>query len=115
MCYGSWPPDQTIDKARILELLPGGAQDLLRSRKPLPFHGLFGGPGAFRPVVDHCVEMPIDEARIALDALEAAGFERFMPGSRLAFRFQISDTTDMVHIYFEPYLPHGEITCSACG
>jgi hypothetical protein len=116
VCYGSWPPDRPVDESRILGLLPGGAQELIRSRDALAFHGLFGGPlDGFRPVVDHCVEMPTNEARIVLNALETAGFERFMPGVRLAFRLPISGSTNMVHIYFEPYLPHGEITCSACG
>jgi hypothetical protein len=116
VCYGAWPPDRPIEQSLILSLVPDRARQLLSGGDALPNKGLFGSPGRFRPVTDHCVRMSTEEARAVFEALEAAGLERFMRRYRLAFRSAVPGGKDeAVHVYFEPYLPHGDITCSACG
>jgi hypothetical protein len=116
VCYGGWPPDQPIEPSRILSLLPVPAEDLLRAKDRTRTEGRFGSPGHFHVVSDHCSDVTSEEARALAATFDAAGFERFMPAVRLAYRFETpGPNEETVHIYFEPYLPHGERICSACG
>jgi hypothetical protein len=117
VCYGGWPPDQPIEPSRLLSLLPEWAGDLLGSKGRTPREGLFmKGPGDIQVVTDHCSEVTTEDARALAEALDDAGLERFMPNVRLAYRFEAPGPSEAAgHIYFEPYLPHGEFICSACG
>jgi hypothetical protein len=103
VCFVGVPP---IDEpSRLLPLLPEQAQGLLRAREFVP--------GTFGP----CTDLTTEEARALREALAAAGLEQF-EGIRIApyvltYRLKIPGPIRVIQ--FEPYLPHGEITCSACG
>jgi hypothetical protein len=116
VCYGGWPPDQPIEPSRLLTLLPPAAEDLLGAKDTTRKEGLFGSPGDFHVVVDHCSDVTNEEAHMLAQVFDDAGFEPFMPGSRLGYRFETPGSNEKnAQIYFEPYLPHGEVTCSVCG
>src|SRR5688572_4981134 len=73
VCYGAWPPDQSIQPARILTLLPAAAQDVLRAkdstqRARTDDSGVLG--------YDACSAMATEEARGLAETLDDAGFER---------------------------------------
>jgi hypothetical protein len=129
VCYGTSPPARATEPSRILSLLPAAAADMLRGKDRTPLTGVvhMPAPGGVRPitVTDYCSAMTIDEARTLAKALEDAGpTEKEDPAdrtfrtdsSRLDYEFEgPAQDQDGVVIYFEPYLPHGEIACSACG
>jgi hypothetical protein len=116
VCYGGWPPDQPIEPSRLLTLLPAAAEDLLRAKDMTRKEGLFGSPGDFHVVVDHCSDVTNEEAHMLAQVFDDAGFEPFMPASRLGYRFETPGQNEKnAQIYFEPYLPHGEVICSVCG
>ena len=114
VCYGGWPPDQQIGRSRILALLPPAVRDLLGDAS-LRQGPLFGEPGNFRPSYEYCADMTTDEARAVAVALDDAGFHED-GSSRLNYRIEAPGSNPgEAHVWFEPYLPHGEITCSVCG
>ena len=116
VCYGGWPPDQPIEQSRFLTLLPPAAEDLLGAKETTRKELLFGSPGDFHVVVDHCSDVTNEEAHMLAQVFDDAGFEPFMPGSRLGYRFETPGSNEKTaEIYFEPYLPHGEVICSVCG
>jgi hypothetical protein len=116
VCYSGWPPDQQAEQSSLLALLPPAVRDLLGDA-PLRQGPLFGEPGNFRPSYEHCADMTTDEARGIAAALDDAGFQR-AGDARLHYRFEAPGSKPKpggAHVWFEPYLPHGEITCSVCG
>ncbi|HSC91377.1 MAG TPA: hypothetical protein VLB86_06965 [Gaiellaceae bacterium] len=114
VCYSGWPPDQQIGRSRILVLLPPVVRDLLGDA-PLRQGPLFGEPGNFRPSYEYCSDMTTDEARAVAVALDDAGFHED-GSSRLNYRIEAPGSNPgEAYVWFEPYLPHGEITCSVCG
>jgi hypothetical protein len=114
ICYGGWPPDQQVEKSGLLALLPqavrGPLGDAPRRQGPL-----FGEPGHFRPSYEYCSDMATDEARAVAVALDDAGIQRHS-AARLHYRIEApgSDPGE-VNVWFEPYLPNGEIVCTVCG
>jgi hypothetical protein len=114
VCYGAWPPDQHVERSRLLALLPSAARDLLGDA-PLKQGPLFGSPGNFHPSHEYCADLTTDEARAVAVALDDAGLERRL-GNRLNYRIEApASNPGEAFVYFEPYLPHGEITCTVCG
>jgi hypothetical protein len=114
VCHGGWPPDKKIGQSRILALLPPVVRDLLGDA-PLRQGPLFGAPGNFRPSYEYCADMTTDEARAVAVALDDAGFHED-GSSRLNYRIEAPGSNPgEAHVWFEPYLPHGEITCQVCG
>lgn len=102
VCFMGVP---AIEPSRLFPLLPEPAQGLLQARE----FALNGWGG-------HCTDLTTEEARALGEALDAAGLEQF-DGERIApyvltYRLKIPGIRV---IQFEPYLPHGEVTCSACG
>lgn len=116
VCYGGWPPDHQVERSRVLALLPPAARDLLGGDTPLRQGPLFGEPGNYRPSYEYCSDMSTEDARAIAVALDDAGLQR-QGAFRLNYRLEARGTgpETRAFIYFEPYLPHGEITCSACG
>jgi hypothetical protein len=116
VCYGSWPPDVPLERSRVLALLPAAARDLLRDKDGALRQGpLFGSPGHFRPSHEYCFDATTEEARALVGALEDGGLVR-RNAFRLNYRAEArGPNPKAAFIYFEPYLPHGEFTCSACG
>jgi hypothetical protein len=110
---------QTIERSRILALLPARAEDLLRDQDAVPLHG-FNPP---RYVSD----LTTEEARALARALDDAGLKQPTPAAGLGYLFEIPGTSvdprppakgpvrNAIFIGFEPYLPHGEWECSPCG
>jgi hypothetical protein len=125
VCYGTSPPTRVTEPSRILSVLPAAAADMLRGKDRTPFHGLYKpAPLEIRPITDYCSDMTIDEARTLAKALEDAGpTKKADPDGtfrtdyfRLEYEFEgPAQGREGVSIYFEPYLPHGEIICSPCG
>lgn len=116
VCYGGWPPDQQVERSRVLALLPAAARDLLGEDTPLRQGPLFGEPGNFRPSYEYCADMTTDEARAIAVALDDAGLERAGGAYRLHYRIEAPGSNPgEASVYFEPYLPHGEIVCTVCG
>lgn len=99
VCVGGRP---LIEPSRLLPLIPEPARSLLRAREFAP-HEWSG----------HCTDLTTEEARALREALDAAGLERFEGQYVLAYRLEIPGSLQV--IAFEPYLPHGEFTCSPCG
>jgi hypothetical protein len=104
VCWGAW--EHWIEPSGALALLPASVQNLFRSR------GIDRGPfGA-----EDCSTFPTKEARALAEALDDAGLERVDGAYRLAYRFEARGTNGgLIHIYFEPRLPHGYFTCTPCG
>ena len=90
--------------ARIVALLPEAAQNVLRDRN-------WSASGA-RP---GCFAVTTKEARSLAKALDDAGPARKGGAFHLNYGFNAPGPSRQVEIVFEPYLPHGETTCSACG
>jgi hypothetical protein len=112
VCYGGSPPDRPIEPSRLLTLLPPAAEDLLRAKNRTQNEGLFGSPGNFHVVVSHCSDVTNEEAHMLAQVFDDAGFEPFRWGYRFATPGQSEKNAQ---IYVEPYLPHGDVFCSACG
>ena len=123
-----WAQPQTIERSRILPLLPATAEDLLRAKDAVTQHGHLGYPGfPLLPITHYVSDLTTDEARALAQALDAAGLKEQTPAAQLAYRFEIPGTSvdpprpekgpvrNAVFISFEPYLPHGEWECSPCG
>jgi hypothetical protein len=132
---------QTLERSRILSLLPAAAEDLLRDKDTVPEQwytpGCAAGPlGGCTDSAGHKVfsitnyvsYLTTEEARALAQALDDAGLKQ-EPANRgeLGYRFEIPGTSvdppppekgrvrNEVFIYFEPSLPDGEHVCSACG
>ena len=115
VCYSGWPPDQQLERSRILALLPAAVRDLLGGAT-LRQGPLFGEPGNFRPSYEYCSDLTTDEARAIAVALDDAGLERGGDAYRLHYRIEAPGSRPgEASVDFEPYLPHGEIVCTVCG
>jgi hypothetical protein len=118
---------QTIERSRILPLLPAPAADLLRDRDAVPLLGFMTGKGFRVSLTRYVSDLTTEEARALAQALDDAGITQPTPSDQLAYRFEIPGTSvdlpppakgrarNAIFITFEPYLPHGEWECSPCG
>lgn len=119
---------QTIERSRILALLPARAEDLLRDRDAVPLHG-FMTRRASSPisVTRYVSDVTTEEARALARALDDAGLKQPAPAAGMGYLFEIPGTSvdpgppakgpvrNAIFIGFEPYLPHGEWECEPCG
>lgn len=117
VCYGAWPPDQLLEEPRMFGLLPAAARKLLGGKASWTAGGfVMTSPGHVRRVFYHCSDLSTEEARGLASDLDKAEPTKKGGAARLNYQFGAKDGSgDTVQIYFEPYLPHGEITCSVCG
>ena len=124
VCWGGRPPNP-MEPSRILPLLPAAVEEVLRA------HRVVRSPWGGWPIeggwpVEDCAVVTSEQAHALASSLDDGGLEAGGEGSgrgleaayRLVYHFV--DPSDPVrrgkpHVYFEPILPHGEWTCSACG
>ena len=115
---------QTLERSRILSLLPETAADMLRAKDAVIAHGDIGTPGfPPHPVTGYHSVLTTKEARAVTQAFDDAG----LPGGGTGYSFEIAGTSvdpappekgpvrNVVTVGFTPYLPHGETVCLACG
>ena len=115
---------QTIERSRILSLLPARAEDLLRDQEAAPRPRGYDGGGFTRTSLTYYVsDLTTEEAQALAQALDDAGLNR----GGLAYDFEIPGTSvdppppmkgpvrNKVFIGFSPYFPHGETVCLGCG
>jgi hypothetical protein len=101
VCFAGRP---LMEPSRLLPLIPEPARGLLRAREFAP-HEWSG----------HCSDLSTEEARALREALDAAGLEQFKGAERYGLTYRLEVPGSLQIIAFEPYLPHGEFTCSPCG
>jgi hypothetical protein len=108
---------QTVERSRLLPLLPAAAEDLLGSKEAVPRHGFTGDPssGSEYPITRYVSTLTTDEARALARALdETYLFE--IPGTSVDLLPPNKGRgPNSVFIGFTPYLPHGESECLPCG
>jgi hypothetical protein len=110
---------QTLERSRILSLLPATAEDLLRAKDAVSEQGDIGNFGfPSHPVTDYHSTLTTEEARAVTQALDDAGLAPDDAG--LGTGFEIPGTSvdpappekgpvrNWVWIGLLPYLPHGE-------
>jgi hypothetical protein len=120
---------KTLERSRILSLLPATAEDMLRSKDAVPEYGQLGSPAypPLLPVTGYVSDLTTAEARALARALDNAGFERDRRPGEVGYSFEIPGTSvdpprpekgpvrNKVYILFEPFLPNGESICTECG
>jgi hypothetical protein len=104
---------QVCHMSGVLPLLPAPAQDLLLAKEALPF------PDSL--IDEFCSDLTTEEARALAEALDAwleqtegAGGPGASSWYQLSYRIDAAPGPNG-SIWFEPYLPHGEVNCSHCG
>jgi hypothetical protein len=97
-----------MSSARIVALLPAAAQNVLRGRD-------WSARGF--PPGSHCFAATTNEARSLAKAFDGAGPADARKGGfiNLNYKFDAPGPSRQVWINFDPFLPHGEVTCSQCG
>jgi hypothetical protein len=120
VCIESAPPK---DASQLLSLLPTRAADLLRDKSPTRLEGdVVGSPEGGGPVavqgryVTYCSKLTTEDARDVAEALSGLDPDPRQGQVRLAYRLaEGAGLREWTSIWFEPYFPHGQVTCSACG
>jgi hypothetical protein len=120
---------KTLERSRILSLLPAPAEDMLRAKDAVPEFGQLGSPAfpPLLPITTYSSNLTTEEARALAKALDDAGVKRHGRLGELAYSFEIPGTSvdpprpekgpvrNEVFIFFWPYLPNGESICTECG
>jgi hypothetical protein len=120
-CLQTAPPR---DDSQLLSLLPTPAADLLRDKSRTRLEGdVVASPDGGGPVavqgrsVTYCSTLTTEEARELAESL--SGLDNDPRLARLQYR--LAEAAPGAHwwerteIWFEPYFPHGQVTCSVCG
>ena len=122
VCIRTSPPK---DVSQLLSLLPTRAADLLRDKSRTSSEGdvvtnIDQMPGHMVVVgrsVTYCSKLSTEEAREVAEALSERDPDPDFHNVVLAYR--LAEPTHRrglpTSISFEPYFPHGQYTCSACG
>jgi hypothetical protein len=121
VCIDTAPPK---DASQLLSLLPARAADVLRDKSPTSSENdvltnIDQEPGHMVVVgrsVTHCFKLTTEEAREVAKALAGLDQDQNFHGVVLAYRVaEAVNNLNPTSIWFEPYFPHGQVTCSACG
>lgn len=112
--YGAVP--QSMEASGILNLLPAPAEELLGAKDRVRTEGFYGLAGQMHAVYGYSSAVTTEEARTLAETLDEAGFKRSGAEYALAYTLDAPGTSgNVIDVTFEPMLPHGEATCSACG
>lgn len=115
---------QTLERSRILSLLPAAAEDLLRDKDTVTEQWYTDSADHTPiPITHYVSDLTTEEARALAQALDDAGLKPGKRANELFYVFETPDTSldpqgrvrNEVFIYFEPTLPDGEHVCSQCG
>jgi hypothetical protein len=120
---------KTLERSRILSLLPAPAEEMLRAKNAVPEFGQLGSPAfpPLLPLTTYSSTLTTEEARALAQALDDAGLKRKGRLGELVYSFEIPGTSvdppgpekgpvrNEVFIFFWPYLPNGESICTECG
>jgi hypothetical protein len=120
---------KTLERSRILSLLPPPAEDMLRSKDAVAEYGQQGSPAfpPLLPITAYVSDLTTKEARALAQALDEAGLRRDRRPGELVYSFEIPGTSvdpprpekgpvrNEVFIIFWPYLPDGQSICTECG
>jgi hypothetical protein len=119
VCIDSSPPK---DASHLLSLLPTRAADVLRGKSQTRLDGeVVEAREAGRTVVlgrsvTYCSKLATEEAREVAEALSGLDQDPRFHSVVLAYRVaEAVNNLNPTSIWFEPYFPHGQTTCSACG
>jgi hypothetical protein len=121
VCISTAPPK---DASHLLSLLPPRAADLLRDRSRTSseddlLSNIDQEPGHMVVIgrsVTYCSKLTTEEAREVADPLSGLAPEPNFHGVVLAYRLaEPVNNLNPTSIWFEPYFPHGQVTCSSCG
>jgi hypothetical protein len=123
VCYGGIR--KTIERDRVLNALPVPVAELLRAMDAQP-HRI---PGDLRAALKghsptgYCSNLPTEETRVLVRALDDAGLEHNQPAdfATFGYRFPVpfsgqgpDPIETSARILIDPYLPHGEAICIPC-
>jgi hypothetical protein len=115
VCMDSSPPK---DLSQLLALLPAQAADVLRGKR---MEGSEGGlvetrEGGRTVVIGrsatYCTKLSTEETREVAEPL--SGLDQDPRFHRMILAEPVANLNP-TSIWFEPYLPHGKVTCSACA
>jgi hypothetical protein len=122
VCMESAPPN---DETQLLSLLPTRATDVLRGKDWTREDGEVvaspdgGGPVEVQgPSVEYCTKLTTPQAREVADALSDRDPDGANRQGQVGLTYPLAGGAhwfEGARIRFEPYFPHGQITCSACG
>jgi hypothetical protein len=119
---------QTLERSRILSLLPATAEDMLRAKDAVARREQWGNPGfPLLPITSYSSVLTTEEARALAQILDDAGLKRQNAANGLVYSFEIPGSSvdpprpdkgpvrNEVGIAVWLLLPHGEYFCTACG
>jgi hypothetical protein len=121
VCMQTAPPK---DDSELLSLLPRRAAELLRDKSRTRLEGdVVASPDGGGPVavqgrsVTYCSRLATEEARELAESL--SGLEHDPRLARLQYRLAAAAPSahwwEGSELWFEPFFPHGQVTCSVCG
>ena len=85
---------QTLERSRILSLLPAAAEDMLRAKDAVARHEQWGYPGfPLLPITSYSSVLTTEEARALAQALDDAGLKRQNAANGLVYSFEIPGTS----------------------
>jgi hypothetical protein len=119
VCMDTSPPK---DVSQLLALLPVQAADVLRGKSLEGSEGdLVEAREGGRTVVigrsaTYCTKLTTEEAREVAEPFSGLEQDPRFHGVVLGYRLaEPVANLNPTSIWFEPYFPHGQVTCSACG
>jgi hypothetical protein len=119
VCMDTSPPKAA---SQLLSLLPAQAADVLRGKSLKGSEGdLVEAREGGRTVVvgrsaTYCAKLTTEEAREVAEPFFGLDQDPRFHGVVLGYRLaEPVANLNPTSIWFEPYFPHGQVTCSACG
>jgi hypothetical protein len=106
--FGAPSSSHSFEPSELLAALPATVEDVLSGR--------YEKTQFFSAHPSYCASVTSEEARTLDKALDDAGLEGGTTDKVVRYVFRVpGPIREPAEIFFEPYLPHGEVTCSVCG